>query len=470
MKLYPKARPVRIKLIVGEEEHSSLDSLRDNFDVEEVIKLYDHGGLKNWLQQINEEEIWDKLNEVGDVPELKMYEETYNIFFPEETLPLESRLLYLQDKYYSSFKKLLNSLLNNPEFVLSVEKAKVFFRTAIEMHDAEVTEILRSRIYSISEKNLKKMNDLYQTASEKDNVQLHDLMKQMATEWNVEKQSSVDSSFDEIKADLEGLVNAINSSEIFNLSSLQIQLSNLFLSRDYTNQLNTSEKKALIDQISDAKKYLNRILDADLEVNNNNYEYNLRIKICGGFIVFPASSWYAISEIIDRNLNEDNKFALLINWKWAILKIFIICFFLKGNNNQLKYYIVNKFTNQIIWDGYRDNNIIVHFFKSYGNDKHFPSELSKIRKLIGGNNLKTSKGLTRFIYQSLLFVAVLGLYRDENSLSDLIESGYRPAKLLAGLVPPVTKLEKLFLELNDVGKIQLLIENNFTLSHDGNRD
>ncbi|MDE6768628.1 MAG: hypothetical protein K2J78_02760, partial [Muribaculaceae bacterium] len=57
---------MRIKLSVGGEEHSSLDSLRRCFDVEEVLKLYENGGLKNWLRQIRREDLLEAMKNIEE--------------------------------------------------------------------------------------------------------------------------------------------------------------------------------------------------------------------------------------------------------------------------------------------------------------------------------------------------------------------------------------------------------------------
>lgn len=56
MRLIPKAKAVRIRIKSGGEEHSSLDSLKKNFDVSDVRLLLD-GRLLRWLRQQGEHEL-----------------------------------------------------------------------------------------------------------------------------------------------------------------------------------------------------------------------------------------------------------------------------------------------------------------------------------------------------------------------------------------------------------------------------
>lgn len=153
MKLYPKARPVRIKLVVGEEEHSSLESLRDNFDVEDIIRLYENGGLRNWLRQINEENIWKQLDEKKHLDTFQKYKEIFDIFFPDKILPLRERLFYLQNKHYKSFQNLFILLINNGGFTLPAEGALMLKRKSAEIGDREFCKKISEWFYKLIEKN-----------------------------------------------------------------------------------------------------------------------------------------------------------------------------------------------------------------------------------------------------------------------------------------------------------------------------
>lgn len=53
MKLIAKAKPVKIRINSGGEEHSSLDSLKMNFSISDVKELLD-GRLSRWLRQQNQ--------------------------------------------------------------------------------------------------------------------------------------------------------------------------------------------------------------------------------------------------------------------------------------------------------------------------------------------------------------------------------------------------------------------------------
>ena len=60
MRLIPKAKAVRIRIKSGGEEHSSLDSLKRNFDLSDVRVLLD-GRLSRWLKQQGEHDLATKI-------------------------------------------------------------------------------------------------------------------------------------------------------------------------------------------------------------------------------------------------------------------------------------------------------------------------------------------------------------------------------------------------------------------------
>ena len=84
MKLIPKAKPVKIRIKSGGEEHSSLDSLLHNFNVRDIEPLLD-GRLTRWLKHQMENELAELVDGI-DASNLQtvhglMY--LMKIFYPE---------------------------------------------------------------------------------------------------------------------------------------------------------------------------------------------------------------------------------------------------------------------------------------------------------------------------------------------------------------------------------------------------
>lgn len=85
MKLEPKAKPIKIRIMSGGEEHSSLDSLKRNFSVEDLKLLLD-GRLSRWLEQQDKKGLADAIRVYTDnhpCPDRDMWEFT-KLFFSEE--------------------------------------------------------------------------------------------------------------------------------------------------------------------------------------------------------------------------------------------------------------------------------------------------------------------------------------------------------------------------------------------------
>lgn len=83
MRLIAKAKPVRIRISCGGQEHFSLESLRRSFSCREVAKLLD-APLVKWLNQQNEQQTAEKVRELIDRKETCTPVELASAFFDEE--------------------------------------------------------------------------------------------------------------------------------------------------------------------------------------------------------------------------------------------------------------------------------------------------------------------------------------------------------------------------------------------------
>ena len=99
MKLMAKAKPIKIRIKSGGEEHSSLDSLKMNFCINDVKELLD-GRLSRWLRQQNE------------------------ILLAEESDKFESRDLNSDDKCLEFIKLLFYKELESVEIKSLFDLAK----------------------------------------------------------------------------------------------------------------------------------------------------------------------------------------------------------------------------------------------------------------------------------------------------------------------------------------------------------
>lgn len=96
MKLIPKAKPVRIRITVGNEEHNSLESLQENFVWDDIISLLD-GRLIKWLRRINANSIADNLLELSSPTEKPL--EVYNILFRGNSPFVEADEVFIEAQH-----------------------------------------------------------------------------------------------------------------------------------------------------------------------------------------------------------------------------------------------------------------------------------------------------------------------------------------------------------------------------------
>ena len=57
MKLESYAKPIRIRIKLGDSEYSSLDSVKSHFSIKELYPLFKDGRLERWLMQIGESQL-----------------------------------------------------------------------------------------------------------------------------------------------------------------------------------------------------------------------------------------------------------------------------------------------------------------------------------------------------------------------------------------------------------------------------
>lgn len=86
MKLEPKAKPVRIRIKSGGEEHFSLDSLKRNFSVQDLWEAVQGRSLSRWLKQQNEKELAEKVDFFCQIekPSVEDYIRFSGLFFVKE--------------------------------------------------------------------------------------------------------------------------------------------------------------------------------------------------------------------------------------------------------------------------------------------------------------------------------------------------------------------------------------------------
>lgn len=101
MKLEPKAKPVRIRIKSGGEEHFNLESLKQNFSVQDLWEAVIGKSLSRWLRQQNEMELAKKVDEFCHIKKLSNddYIKFSALFFGNESInDAASLIAFYQEK------------------------------------------------------------------------------------------------------------------------------------------------------------------------------------------------------------------------------------------------------------------------------------------------------------------------------------------------------------------------------------
>ena len=116
MKLEPKAKPIRIRIKLGNSEHSSLDSVKSNFSIKELYPLFKDGRLERWLEQIGEKQFAHRTGELskqcGD-DNMKDYILFLSLFFDEVAESLSA----FKGEEWSLYDYLSSTPLDTQKFV-----------------------------------------------------------------------------------------------------------------------------------------------------------------------------------------------------------------------------------------------------------------------------------------------------------------------------------------------------------------
>jgi hypothetical protein len=116
MKLEPKAKPIRIRIKLGNSEHSSLDSVKSNFSIKELYPLFKDGRLERWLEQIGEKQFAHRTGELskqcGD-GNMKDYIQFLSLFFKE----VEDSLSAFKGEEWSIYDYLSSASLDTIQII-----------------------------------------------------------------------------------------------------------------------------------------------------------------------------------------------------------------------------------------------------------------------------------------------------------------------------------------------------------------
>ena len=129
MRIIAKAKPIRIRIKSGGEEHSSLDSLRQNLCVQDLWPLVNDKRLSRWLRQLGEVELAHDIDALSESQlDFPTYFKVLVIFLKDDLVGHHVTELYTlfsfwhdcekrKSKNYDSLRKYLLSKYEGAKFI-----------------------------------------------------------------------------------------------------------------------------------------------------------------------------------------------------------------------------------------------------------------------------------------------------------------------------------------------------------------
>lgn len=129
MRIIAKANPIRIRIKSGEEEHSSLDSLRRNLCVQELWPLIKDHRLSRWLRQLGEVDLAHDIDALSESQlDFSTYFKVLLLFLKDDLVGRHVTELYTlfsfwhdcekrKSKNYDSLRKYLLSTYEGAKFI-----------------------------------------------------------------------------------------------------------------------------------------------------------------------------------------------------------------------------------------------------------------------------------------------------------------------------------------------------------------
>ncbi len=96
MRIIPKAKPVKIRIKSGDSEHAALESLKNDFNIEDIKVILD-GRLSRWLKQQNEDLLAEEVEMFSALDTDEEILAFIKVFFSKELSELEQDINDLED-------------------------------------------------------------------------------------------------------------------------------------------------------------------------------------------------------------------------------------------------------------------------------------------------------------------------------------------------------------------------------------
>ena len=136
MRLEPKAKPIRIRIKLGNSEFSSLNAVLENFSIKELFPLFQDGRLERWLIQIGETKLAAQVKDMSPnctLGDLRDYILFLSLFFDDVETSLKNQI-------QESTEWQIETYLSNA----SISALKVIYRYTKGLNNINWQDILDS--------------------------------------------------------------------------------------------------------------------------------------------------------------------------------------------------------------------------------------------------------------------------------------------------------------------------------------
>lgn len=151
MKLEPIAKPIKIRIMIGGNEYSDLESVKRDFSIKDLFPLFKDGRLERWLKQIGENELAKRVGELSNHCKDKFEHDDghvriqfFSLFFDDVEKSLsEYENKSKVERSLSDYLLLLETIFKHPQFFELIDGEMLSGRVKTKKDYKKIFEFLK---------------------------------------------------------------------------------------------------------------------------------------------------------------------------------------------------------------------------------------------------------------------------------------------------------------------------------------
>lgn len=153
MKLEPIAKPIKIRIMIGGNEYSDLESVKRDFSIKDLFPLFKDGRLERWLKQIGENELAKRVGELSNHCKDKCEHDDghariqfFSLFFDDVEKSLsEYENKSKGERSLSDYLLLLETIFKHPQFFELIDGEMLSGRVKTKKDYKIIFEFLKNK-------------------------------------------------------------------------------------------------------------------------------------------------------------------------------------------------------------------------------------------------------------------------------------------------------------------------------------